>query len=888
MQHILDSKLEDLKTESDVEQKFIIPLLLSRPPLGLNYNFSDFRSKPDIREIKIDKGNSLKLYYPDYVIINSGLPLLIIEAKRPGENLIEAYREARLYCIEINSQFPHDINPCQKIMVTNGENAIGGFFDSDTPSVSLHIDEIDSVNPNFFDFVKFLSKTTVFSSAENILSKLRGSTKFTRPLSILGGKAAQNAELRENSFGNTLSLEFRYLFNPESYEERKSVVINAYVKTKKHLRQVDPIDKIIRATLPLSLSDIKTIEDTTQPVELITALQKRRVLKNQLLLLVGSVGSGKSTFTDYLKEIALNEELRKETVWISCNLNLAPLNKADIYNWLKSQVIEKLKYEHRDIDFDDFNNLKKLYSVELNATKKTYAPILGEESGEYKKILAQTIMELKGNLDSASKAFTRYLCTERNKLLIVVLDNSDKRKLDDQLLMFEVASWLKETLNCLVFLPIRDTTFDNFRKEPPLDTVIKDLVFRIDPPLLREVIMARISYALREMDKTSNKLSFFLPNGISVEYPATDQGYYLASIAKSLFENVYFSRLITGLAGRNIRKGLEMFLDFCKSGHLNEAEIYKIRRAKGQYTLPNYLISLIILRGNKKYFSDTNSNVKNIFKCFIEDIIPDPFVRLSILRWLKVNFKKTGPSKNIGYHKIEKLISDMVSFGHSSDRVIKELDFLIANKYIITESQSEQNYDIGDLVSIAPPGHVLLELVGDFNYLAGCSEDMYYNENNISIAIHKRISEKFGYSQYSRETTLINAKTLIDYLEKYQSDFLVRKPQVFLNDESIMDLTNLEKQRDDIEKMIGFDENLIRQVKYPYGTEIEGEIVAIKEYGIFIEFGLDSVGFIHISELNLADVKIEDLDLGDIAKAKVKGFNSEHHRYDLEGLDYKE
>lgn len=885
MQSILDCKLEDLKTESDVEQKFIVPLLLSLPPLGLNYNPSDFRTKPDIREVKIDKGNNIKLYYPDYVIINSGLPLVVIEAKKPGEDLKEAYREARLYCIEINSQFPHGINPCQKIMVTNGETSLVGYHDSDTPAVSLNITEIDSVNPNFFDFTKFLSKVTMVTAAEGFLKKLRGETKFSRPLSLVGGKVAQNVELKENTFGNTLSLEFRYLFNPESYEERRNVILNAYVRTKRHLKQVDPIDKIIRATLPLSLSDIRTIEDTTQPIELIAALQKRRVLKNQLLLLVGSVGSGKSTFTDYLKEEALSEELRKETIWISCNLNQAPLNKIEIYNWLKIQIVEKLKYEHRDIDFDDFNNLKKVYSVELNATKKTYAPILGEESTEYRKILAQTIMDLKGNLDSSSKAFTRYLCTERNKLLVVVLDNSDKRKADDQLLMFEVASWLKETMSCLVFLPIRDTTFDNFKKEPPLDTVIKDLVFRIDPPLLREVIMARIKYALREMDKTSNKLSFYLPNGIPIEYPATDQGFYLASIARSLFENIYFSRLITGLAGRNIRKGLEMFLDFCKSGHLNEAEIYKIKRAQGQYTLPNHLISLIILRGNKKYFSDSNLNVKNIFKCFIEDIIPDPFIRLSILRWLKANFKKTGPTKNIGYHKIEQLVSDLKSFGHSSERINSELDFLIRNKYVVTESQSEENYDFGDLISLAPPGHILLELVGDFSYLAACSEDMLYSDNSITIGIHKRITEKLGNSHYSKETTMENAKTLVDYLEKYKSEFLNRKPEIFLNDQAIMDLTNLEKQREAIGKVIQYDENLLKQLKYSYGTEIEGEIVAIKDYGIFVEFGLDAVGFIHISELTMAEVKTEDLDLGDIVKAKVKRFNVDHQRYDLEALD---
>ncbi len=195
MEHILNCTLNDLITESDVEQKFIVPILLSKPPLGLNYLASDFRTKPDIRQIKIDKGGSAKLYYPDYVIINYGLPL---------------------------------------------ETSIAGYFDSDEPVVEIKFEQINSVDPKFLEFSNFLSRTAVFKDGEQILAKIRGNTRFTRPLSLIGGKTVQNEELRENSFGATLSLEFRYLFNPESQDERKSVVVNAYaIEPRKYLYMVE-------------------------------------------------------------------------------------------------------------------------------------------------------------------------------------------------------------------------------------------------------------------------------------------------------------------------------------------------------------------------------------------------------------------------------------------------------------------------------------------------------------------------------------------------------------------------------------------------------------------------------------------------------------------------
>ncbi len=192
--------------------------------------------------------------------------------------------------------------------------------------------------------------------------------------------------------------------------------------------------------------------------------------------------------------------------------------------------------------------------------------------------------------------------------------------------------------SCLVFLPLRDTTFDNFSKEPPLDTVIKDFVFRIDPPLLKEVISERLKFALREMGRNKNKLSFALPNGMVVEYPQSDQGFYLSSIVRSLFESSYFSRLVTGLAGRDIRKGLEIFLDFCKSGHIDEAEIFKIRQSKGQYLLPNYLISRVILRGNKRFFSDSGLIVKNLFDKRPHEIAWTTYEPYPYPRWVGLSF----------------------------------------------------------------------------------------------------------------------------------------------------------------------------------------------------------------------------------------------------------
>lgn len=100
-----------LNNESDVEQKFLYPFTVEPQPLGLGLPPAVIQTKVNVRRLKIGKGADQKLYFPDYLVVISGFPLVVIEAKAPGESLEEAYREARLYAAELNALFAHGISP---------------------------------------------------------------------------------------------------------------------------------------------------------------------------------------------------------------------------------------------------------------------------------------------------------------------------------------------------------------------------------------------------------------------------------------------------------------------------------------------------------------------------------------------------------------------------------------------------------------------------------------------------------------------------------------------------------------------------------------------------------------------------------------------------------
>ncbi|MGO2704705.1 type I restriction enzyme HsdR N-terminal domain-containing protein [Pseudomonas helleri] len=147
-----------LLTESDVEQKLIYPLIVSTEEVGLKYSPAEVLTKANIRKFSIDKGTSRKLYYPDYLIVIRGYPLLVIEAKAPGEQLEEAYREARLYAHELNAAFPSGINPVKKVIATNGIQIFAGNSDQAEPTVTMLVSELLISSEKYADLYKDFGK----------------------------------------------------------------------------------------------------------------------------------------------------------------------------------------------------------------------------------------------------------------------------------------------------------------------------------------------------------------------------------------------------------------------------------------------------------------------------------------------------------------------------------------------------------------------------------------------------------------------------------------------------------------------------------------------------------------------------------------------------------
>ncbi|NOR45110.1 MAG: hypothetical protein GQ534_05930 [Candidatus Delongbacteria bacterium] len=879
-------KYDSLKNESDVEQKFIFKFLSSENPRGLNFRDSDIQTKHTLKRHLIGKSKP-KYYYPDYLITLRGIPLLVVEAKTPNSDLDTAFSEARLYADEVNAAFPHNLNLCNKIIVSNGTETWAGYNDQAEPVHRLLFEDFKVENKKFYELLKFCSKKELLNEVNKPFLETRGKTVFNTPVSELGGQRVQDEELVENTYGRTLIFENRAIFDPETEDDRIEIVKNAYITSAKREQHIEPMYREIKKVkLPSHVNS--TLVSTESPTEIVDKLHRHINMKEvsySLMLLIGNVGSGKTTFVRYFKEIVLSKDynqLSKKCEWIFVNMNPAPVNKEEIYKWIKNIIVKDIKLANPTTNFNDLDIMKRLYKKDIKEFEEGIGKIIIDDTNKYNSELYKVVSKCAQDEDKTLLAILSYLKEIKRKVPIIVLDNCDKRNRDEQLLMFEVAQWIKETYKSIIILPMRDSTYDNYKNEPPLDTVVKDLVYRIDPPDLLKVLQARLEYIYRI--KKNERDSYTLENGIEVILTNSEQIEYFKSILMVIRKNSWSRSIFYSLSNRNIRGGIQLFEDFCRSGHINSEDFFLIRTTDN-HLIPQFKVMNALLRKNRKYFSDEKSNFINLFHSKYEDDFPDPFIRVDLLKWLKNNYTVNGPNLIQGFHKIDNIIKDLQAIGHDSIVLFREVKTLIKRGLIFSESQSsEVTHD--DLIKISPSGSIHLKLLKNISYLGACSENVIYKNATIMTRISKRIAK----DDYLRKVPLIsNAFDMLEYLMKYKSEFLSR-PEAYLKDDACLKIYDLEESNAVLDQILIEDNQLILY-KFirdnPKGTIIRCKIE--KKQSDYLICSLDFNnsyirGFASTSmkKFKLGHDTYMKLNNGDEILCKIIDYDYEHHNFQLE------
>lgn len=809
-------------------------------------------TKASIRGLTINKPPTSENHYPDAIIRILNIPFVVIEAKHPAKDIEQAIKEGVLYASQLNSLWEHGFNPVHFVIAINGNKVSVCKSNSQSPKWELDFEEISLATKKFETFIEELNRSSLHRIAESYVSKSQSPNIFC-PLKRFG-EAGRVSEVFINYLGGAFLSEFDGILSPITYEDRLYIVKKAYIPTKSRQRHQNEIDRAIRDSCSLSAKamSIQKIEDTSNSNHFEDIIKSGKAKPGRIMLLIGSAGCGKSTYLDYLTEVGLSDDILTQISIIRLDMKTAPLDPSYVYDWVCENMIKQIAISFPDHDLDELDTIEKIFSVELNREKKGVLSIYNKGSEAYINKYAEIVDRLNSNTRTKMKCVIRYFCGQRNKLPIVIFDNSDKGNSGEQLLMFEVSMWIMKELKCMIFLPIRDTTFDLFKDQPPLDTTIKELQFRIDPPPFVQLLKRRIELiseeiAKKELKSGKRSINIVVGKNMHHEVKLKDMQDYISALADSILDNKRsVVPLIQGIGGRNLRNCIELFMKIARSGYISTKYIFRSHVSKNNQTIPHWNIMMALIKGSKKYYHDFDSGARNLFQRKAgssSDL--SHLTKYCLLNWFNQKKDITGPNKYKGFHQIGDFIRCYCSFGINEDEVIE--DYMMLLKYGLLERDDlKAKYDSNnDLVRISPSGIAHLKISKDPNYLGSISEAIYYSDQTT----YQNIVERMDVSLTSeRWATHYNGIELLKYLLKINDNYLNISSRYLKPSEMSMlkyAKTTLNKSLDQISTEVMKDPWFEVQKNIKIGEEYSGIIIDIKYYGILVQLKVGVCGLIN-------------------------------------------
>lgn len=750
----------DCGNESDVEQKFLYPLL-THP------SFLDIRGKAILTKRSlgvmqfVSKTTLPKNYVPDYVVFFSGFPTCVIEAKEPEVPVEQALAEARLYASVLNANFPPHTNPVLNVVGCNGREFAFGSWDSNEHK-KYSVSEL-LVGSEALGQVREALGAVALNQHASKIQRALSKTDFVPPSRYVDGQMFVD-RVRPNALAPYLNPIYEMFFRGEDPEKIQLILERAYVDTAE-LREYDQVlHAMLRQIERTQYGNYQTIQtDRTHEYTLtpeITRYESEPDARGRLHLIVGSRGSGKSLFIARFFSYLIPDSLKQRAVWFTLDFNLAPSSIENIEDYICEKFIECAQ----NIGFDPYHidGLNRIFSVELSRLRKGALSVVRDEH-EQQRLLAAELLRLSADKKNFALRLARHITGEANRPLIVAFDNVDRRESDQQLRIFQAAQWFRSETRAFSLLTLRDTTFERFKNEPPLDAFAQISNFYVRPPRFSLVLQKRLILAVDEGLKDISEVEQVSSGGARFKYTKDQLGTYLRTVYAALFHNEHqVGRVVDALAERDVREALGMFARILASGHFDADKLIGIGMG-GEATISHELLIKILMRADYRIYSEDAGFIHNIFWTPRNGFGGNIFLAPEILGLLGEE-GETGTDKLAGYWRLEEIIADLASMGFEEPEIREGVQYLFRKKLAISDGENSDTLGDSALIKITPSGFIHLRTLPHFiEYLSSVALHCSLGDQRVA----RRIGEIWSRASNRGDLYLINKSEVASIFSEY-------------------------------------------------------------------------------------------------------------------------
>jgi hypothetical protein len=394
----------------------------------------------------------------------------------------------------------------------------------------------------------------------------------------------------------------------ESLLENSEVLASCYVTSDSRVKFDTTLHMHLSQYKPSFINPAKKIKRKSKNDELTNQIKNGpSSVSSPVTLLIGSVGSGKSTYLKHFELVKSKELLKKQKAhWIYIDLEKIG-QTGDPRKFIYQALNEYLLEDHDNNPTDYESLIKPAYEKEINALKKGPYALLAKDPQKFRDKIIELIDKDFKEVEPYVDKVYKYLSSKQ--LCVIVIDNVDLYE-DDSLetKVFSEAISISKTIKCSTIVSIRDTTFIKHKNNSIFNAYELKKLW-VNPPSFKEVLSKRLNYAKHILKNKAATIS--LNNNMKVQ--VNDLSLFFSIVQKSVL-NETNGKLLEYLSDRNPRRGISLIQNFLTSGHIQaDKAIQNYLNGDANFIFPFHEVFKGCLLGQWKYYKENRSDVYNIF-----------------------------------------------------------------------------------------------------------------------------------------------------------------------------------------------------------------------------------------------------------------------------------
>lgn len=404
------------------------------------------------------------------------------------------------------------------------------------------------------------------------------------------------------------------------------------------------------------------------------------VKHSEVLMLLGGVGAGKTTFISRFRRVIARERIEKECLWLYVNFNKYSDSPGGLEKWVANELICEAEKNYEDLDFGSFSHLKQAYHSEYERLKRgRLEPLFSRDPDAFELEFAATLAAYEKESIAHVTRLLKSAQLQHKRRAFLVFDNADQFDARLQNDVYMLAHRIATEVGCSLIVSMREESFWK-NKDFGVLSAFHGVSLYVEAPDIKQVFSKRFRYALALLEQIDGSV------GTNFGISKSEGLAVFTSIRDTVLGDKRFIEFLEDLSPGEVRRPLDQLARFLFSGHTNVDSLIGAIRAHRRLEIGFHEFIKSVALGDREVFDEEKSDVVNLF-ALDGTVDASNLNRLAILGVIH-SFRKDKSEHGLGYVSFDLVIDTCIASGMSGDTVQSAAQFLNARRLLETHQQA--------------------------------------------------------------------------------------------------------------------------------------------------------------------------------------------------------